>query len=148
MKMLSFQFRVVIVLVCACVFSQSAVATETLSIVKKREHVQCGVSQGLPGFSNPDDKGNWVGMDVDICRAVAAAAALVSAPVVAAERSAAPVEGESELAGGVGVIIGVLAAAAIVTPRVAQRPCRVGARCSPNPSARKCFLVGCILDWF
>ena len=47
--------------------------------------------------------------------AVAAAATLVSAPVVAAERSAAPVEGESELAGGVGVVIGVLAAAAIIT---------------------------------
>ena len=73
MKMLAFQFRVATVLVCACVFFQSAVAAETLSIVKKRGHVQCGVSQGLPGFSNPDDKGNWVGMDVDICRAVAAA---------------------------------------------------------------------------
>ena len=46
--------------------------------------------------------------------AVAAAAALVSAPVVAAERSAAPVEGESELAGGAGLIIGVVAAAAII----------------------------------
>ena len=73
MKMLAFQFKVATVLVCACVFFQSAVAAETLSIVKERGHVQCGVSQGLPGFSNPDDKGNWVGMDVDICRAVAAA---------------------------------------------------------------------------
>ena len=33
----------------------------------------CGVSQGLPGFSNPDDKGNWTGFDVDFCRAIAAA---------------------------------------------------------------------------
>ena len=33
----------------------------------------CGVNTGLPGFSNPDDKGNWTGFDVDFCRAVAAA---------------------------------------------------------------------------
>jgi general L-amino acid transport system substrate-binding protein len=35
--------------------------------------LSCGVSQGLPGFSTPDDKGNWTGLDVDICRAIAAA---------------------------------------------------------------------------
>ena len=35
--------------------------------------LSCGVSQGLPGFSTPDDKGNWTGLDVDFCRAVAAA---------------------------------------------------------------------------
>ncbi|MDQ4060414.1 MAG: amino acid ABC transporter substrate-binding protein [Pseudomonadota bacterium] len=35
--------------------------------------VQCGVSQGLPGFSNPDARGNWTGLDVDVCRAIAAA---------------------------------------------------------------------------
>ena len=35
--------------------------------------LSCGVSQGLPGFSSPDDKGNWTGIDVDVCRAVAAA---------------------------------------------------------------------------
>ena len=33
----------------------------------------CGVNTGLPGFSTPDDKGNWSGFDVDFCRAVAAA---------------------------------------------------------------------------
>jgi len=33
----------------------------------------CGVNAGLPGFSIPDDKGNWTGFDVDFCRAVAAA---------------------------------------------------------------------------
>jgi general L-amino acid transport system substrate-binding protein len=31
------------------------------------------VSQGLPGFSNPDSAGNWTGIDVDLCRGVAAA---------------------------------------------------------------------------
>ena len=48
-------------------------AGSTLDVVKQRGHVQCGVSQGLPGFSNPDDKGNWTGIDVDFCKAVAAA---------------------------------------------------------------------------
>src|ERR1700736_4602426 len=46
---------------------------QTLKAVKDRGSLSCGVSQGLPGFSNPDDKGNWTGLDVDICRAIAAA---------------------------------------------------------------------------
>ncbi len=41
--------------------------------VVKRGYLQCGVSTGLPGFSDPDEKGNWTGLDVDICKAVAAA---------------------------------------------------------------------------
>ncbi len=45
----------------------------TLDDVKAKGFVQCGISQGLPGFSNPDSDGNWVGLDVDVCRAVAAA---------------------------------------------------------------------------
>mgnify|MGYP005838322071 CR=1 FL=1 len=45
----------------------------TLDLILEKGYVQCGVSQGLPGFSNPDDAGNWLGIDVDVCRAVAAA---------------------------------------------------------------------------
>lgn len=48
-------------------------AAGTIDDIKARGHVQCGVTQGVPGFSNPDDAGNWTGFDVDICRAVAAA---------------------------------------------------------------------------
>ena len=55
------------------VIASPAQAASTLDVVKKRGAVKCGVSQGLPGFSNPDDKGNWSGIDVDLCRAVAAA---------------------------------------------------------------------------
>lgn len=54
-------------------FAGNAMAEGTLDAVKARGVLQCGVSTGLPGFSNPDDKGNWIGLDVDICRAVAAA---------------------------------------------------------------------------
>jgi len=50
-------------------FAQAA----TLDDVKARGYVQCGVSQGLPGFSNADDNGNWTGIDVDFCHGVAAA---------------------------------------------------------------------------
>jgi general L-amino acid transport system substrate-binding protein len=45
----------------------------TLDSVKQRGAVACGVSTGLPGFSDRDDKGNWSGFDVDFCRALAAA---------------------------------------------------------------------------
>ncbi len=45
----------------------------TLDDVKAKGFVQCGVSQGLIGFSNPDDQNNWTGLDVDFCRAMAAA---------------------------------------------------------------------------
>ena len=51
----------------------AAQAQQTLEAVKARGNLLCGVSQGLPGFSNPDDKGEWSGIDVDVCRAVAAA---------------------------------------------------------------------------
>lgn len=45
----------------------------TLESVKSKGFVQCGVNQGLPGFSNTDDRGEWSGLDVDICRGIAAA---------------------------------------------------------------------------
>ena len=46
---------------------------QTLKAVKERGTLNCGVSQGLLGFSSMDDKNIWTGLDVDICRAVAAA---------------------------------------------------------------------------
>src|ERR1700751_3395202 len=48
-------------------------SAQSLKAVKDRVQLFCGVSQGRPGFSSPDDKGNWTGIDVDICRAIAAA---------------------------------------------------------------------------
>ncbi len=55
------------------VFSPAANAGATMDAVKAKGFVQCGVNLGLYGFSAPDDKGNWTGLDVDVCRAVAAA---------------------------------------------------------------------------
>ncbi|WP_028305208.1 amino acid ABC transporter substrate-binding protein [Oceanospirillum maris] len=54
-------------------FSGAAMSADTLGAVKERGFVQCGVTTGVPGYSNPDNKGKWKGMDVDVCRAVAAA---------------------------------------------------------------------------
>ena len=65
-------FFVAAVVLAASLSSQSAFA-QTLKTVKDRGVLSCGVSQGLPGFSAPDDKGNWTGLDVDVCRAIAAA---------------------------------------------------------------------------
>jgi general L-amino acid transport system substrate-binding protein len=53
--------------------SAAASSAQTLKKVQDRGSLVCGVSQGLPGFSSPDDKGNWTGFDVDVCRAIAAA---------------------------------------------------------------------------
>jgi len=53
--------------------SSGAARAQTLKKVIERGALICGVTQGLPGFSNPDDKGNWTGFDVDFCRAMAAA---------------------------------------------------------------------------
>ena len=50
-----------------------AAAAATLDDVKARGKLNCGVSTGLAGFSNPDANGNWEGFDVAVCRAVAAA---------------------------------------------------------------------------
>ena len=63
----------VVTLAVAAGLSAQAASAQTLKTVQDRGMLSCGVSQGLPGFSSPDDKGNWTGLDVDVCRALAAA---------------------------------------------------------------------------
>jgi general L-amino acid transport system substrate-binding protein len=50
-----------------------AAAQSTTDNVKSKGYVQCGVNTGLAGFAQPDGKGVWRGIDVDVCRALAAA---------------------------------------------------------------------------
>jgi general L-amino acid transport system substrate-binding protein len=74
----------------------------TLAQVKEKGFIQCGVSQGLPGFSNADDSGNWTGLDVDLCRAVAAAVfgdsdAVKFTPLSAKQRFTALASGEIDI---------------------------------------------------
>jgi general L-amino acid transport system substrate-binding protein len=61
------------VAVAAAAITYERYDTKTLKRTLRRGAVLCGVNSGLPGFAMPDDKGNWSGFDVDICRAVAAA---------------------------------------------------------------------------
>lgn len=80
----------------------TAASAGTLDDIKAKGHVQCGVSQGLPGFSNPDEKGNWTGLDVDFCKAVAAAVlgdgdAVKYTPLSAKERFTALQSGEIDI---------------------------------------------------
>ncbi|MBL4748702.1 MAG: amino acid ABC transporter substrate-binding protein [Magnetovibrio sp.] len=82
-------------------FASSAFAG-TLDDVKKRGVLSCGVSTGVPGFSSTDDKNHWAGIDVDVCRAVAAAvlgdANKVSfKPLTAKERFTALQSGEIDM---------------------------------------------------
>jgi general L-amino acid transport system substrate-binding protein len=63
----------VAVLVAAIAIIYERYDTRTLKRTVRRGEVLCGVNKGLPGFSIPDDKGDWTGFDVDFCRAVASA---------------------------------------------------------------------------
>jgi len=74
----------------------------TLDDVKARGELICGSSTGLPGFSLPDEKGNWTGLDVDTCRAVAAAvlgdaSKVKFIPLTAKERFTALQSGEIDM---------------------------------------------------
>ncbi|MFK0570586.1 amino acid ABC transporter substrate-binding protein [Endozoicomonas sp.] len=82
--------------------AQVASASGTLESVKEKGYLSCGVSTGLPGFSNPDDKGQWSGLDVDVCRAVAAATLKDASkvkfiPLTAKERFTALQSGEIDV---------------------------------------------------
>jgi general L-amino acid transport system substrate-binding protein len=60
----------------AALVAMSSAATaqqKVLEAVKQKGQLSCGVHTGLPGFGAADDKGVWKGLDVDYCRAVAAA---------------------------------------------------------------------------
>lgn len=79
-----------------------AQAGSTLAAVQKKGFVQCGISDGLPGFSYADAKGNYLGLDVDVCRAVAAAvfgdaSKVKFSPLTAKERFTALQSGEVDI---------------------------------------------------
>ncbi|MCZ8374734.1 MAG: amino acid ABC transporter substrate-binding protein [Beijerinckiaceae bacterium] len=57
----------------AFVMAAGSASAQTLNQVKSRGVLQCGSNTGLAGFGQPDAQGNWTGLDVDYCRAIAAA---------------------------------------------------------------------------
>ena len=66
-------FAALIAPVVANLERASAQGPSTLAQIKQRNALNCGVDTGLAGFAFKDDKGVWKGLDVDYCRAIAAA---------------------------------------------------------------------------
>ena len=62
-----------VVALAAAVFVAQGASAQTLKQVKDRGVLNCGANGQLAGFGLPDAQGNWAGLDVDVCRAVAAA---------------------------------------------------------------------------
>jgi general L-amino acid transport system substrate-binding protein len=90
-----------IIALCS-LWSSVFAADSTLEAVKKNGFLRCGVNTGLPGFSSADAQGNWTGLDVDVCRAVAAAtlgdaSKVKFTPLTAKERLTALQSGEIDV---------------------------------------------------
>ena len=101
-KQITSLLAVVAVLFGFATESFAAKKSKTLKNTIKQGFVKCGVSQGLPGFSNADASGNWTGIDVDVCRAVAAAVLgdankVKFTPLSAKERFTALTSGEIDI---------------------------------------------------
>src|SRR5262245_1020361 len=82
--------------------ARRSTATPTLDGVRRKDFVQCGVTTGVAGFSTPDAQGQWRGLDVDVCRAIAAAvlgdaAKVRFTPLTAAQRFTALQTGEIDV---------------------------------------------------
>lgn len=95
-----------IAMLLTCVAFTALIASEvnagTLETVKSRGKLLCGVNEGLPGFSMSDADGEWSGIDVDLCRAIAAAAigdanAVTFIPLTARDRFPALRAGEVDV---------------------------------------------------
>ena len=89
-------------IVMSSALSGIAAADGTLAAVKARGVLQCGVTSGVPGFSVPDEQGNWKGLDVDVCRSIAAAtlgdaSKVKFIPLTAKERFTALQSGEIDV---------------------------------------------------
>jgi general L-amino acid transport system substrate-binding protein len=65
--------KIMLLIVLSIVITASTAWSGTLEDVQKKDVLTCGISEGVPGFSIPNSTGEWVGFDVDMARAVAAA---------------------------------------------------------------------------
>ena len=83
-------------------FGTPAAFSQTLKAVQDRGQLICGSNGTLAGFGMPDPQGNWVGFDVDFCRAIAAAifndpTKVKFVPLTAADRFTALQSGEIDV---------------------------------------------------
>lgn len=88
--------------IASLALAASVSSADTLDSIKKNGVVQCGVSTGISGFSSTDSNGKWVGLDVDMCKAVASAvfgdaSKVKYVPLTAKERLTALQNGEIDL---------------------------------------------------
>ena len=86
----------------ALTFIGAAHAGKTLDAINQRGQLVCGVNPSLPGFSAADSQGNWAGLDVDVCKAIAAsilgdAGKIKWVPLNAQQRFAALQSGEIDI---------------------------------------------------
>ena len=89
-------------LLLACMMFTISCQAFTKDMAEQRGSLRCGVSTGIPGFSSVDNKGNWSGLDVDICRAVAAAVfgdadKVTFVPLLPRERATALISGDVDI---------------------------------------------------
>jgi general L-amino acid transport system substrate-binding protein len=66
-------FFLSMIFTCSCLLARPATAGPAFDAVKARGHVICGVNTGVAGFSAPDARGVYQGLDAEFCRALAAA---------------------------------------------------------------------------
>ncbi|MCD6078331.1 MAG: extracellular solute-binding protein family 3, partial [Ramlibacter sp.] len=102
MKRISTQAVALAIAFGATIAASPAWAGKTLDGIKSRGQVVCGVHTGLAGFSAADSAGKWSGLDVDVCRAVAAAVLsdpekVKYVPLTAQQRFTALQSGEIDL---------------------------------------------------
>ena len=88
--------------VAALALASSVVSADTLDNVKAKGTLSCGVSTGIAGFSATDSSGQWKGLDVDMCKAVASAvfgdaSKVKYVPLTAKERFTALQSGEIDM---------------------------------------------------
>ncbi|ODT72478.1 MAG: amino acid ABC transporter substrate-binding protein [Pelagibacterium sp. SCN 63-23] len=91
-----------IAVVAALGLGATSANAATLDDVKAKGYVQCGVTAGVPGMSQPDANNNWSGLEVDFCRAVSAAVfddpdKVRYTPLTSQERFAALSSGEIDI---------------------------------------------------
>src|SRR6195952_5566175 len=65
--------KIASIIALAVIFGATGASAQTLKTVKDRGILNCGANGTLAGFGLPDAQGKWAGLDVDLCRAVAAA---------------------------------------------------------------------------
>jgi len=73
MRISTYKTLTLVAAAAATLAAAPAHAGKTLDSIKARGQVICGVNTGLAGFSAADSAGKWTGLDVDVCRAIAAA---------------------------------------------------------------------------